>query len=476
MASAAWARSRATTSFHRSQGVSSTRLRSSPNGRPTIIKASRARCATASIRPAEALDPLMPRFVLADDEIADLAAYLQGLSSGTSPGVDDKVIRFATVVTDEVDPEVRDAVLAVLKTFFDEKTRQTRLESERWNRGTTPESILPTLYREWVLDVWTLTGPREGWDEQLEQLSARPGICHAGGIEHRLLEPDWPLLRAPRNSVPVPRDRPAGSRGERFLHAVFFARSRSRGRPDHESPRGASGWQASSRYTARRRLRERRLRCVRHCCKRASRLRTSGSSAGNPCQRPSWLRAWPPRPGLRPFCGCGATSSPLSSSHCRPVASTSPRPCSSAIWMGHGSRRRGRYSWFIPSACPASPIRGCGVLSSGRARAASRSATPGCRPRLSLPVSPPKTRSNKCVATCCGTMRSTRLITPRGSLLYVPIHARPTLGPRQRFLTKGGYVLPGCGWSSRDEGRDLDPALSRSRVYGLIPGSNRELY
>jgi hypothetical protein len=25
---------------------------------------------------------------------------------------------------------------------------------------------------------------------------------------------------------------------------------------------------------------------------------------------------------------------------------------------------------------------------------------------------------------------------------YLPIHPRPTLGPGQRFLTKGGYVLP----------------------------------
>jgi hypothetical protein len=26
--------------------------------------------------------------------------------------------------------------------------------------------------------------------------------------------------------------------------------------------------------------------------------------------------------------------------------------------------------------------------------------------------------------------------------LYLPIHPRATLGPGQRFLTKGGYVLP----------------------------------
>jgi hypothetical protein len=30
----------------------------------------------------------------------------------------------------------------------------------------------------------------------------------------------------------------------------------------------------------------------------------------------------------------------------------------------------------------------------------------------------------------------------QGLAAYLPIHARPTLGPRQRFLTKGGYLLP----------------------------------
>jgi hypothetical protein len=30
----------------------------------------------------------------------------------------------------------------------------------------------------------------------------------------------------------------------------------------------------------------------------------------------------------------------------------------------------------------------------------------------------------------------------QGLVAYVPVHPRPTLGPKQRFLTKGGYVLP----------------------------------
>jgi len=115
------------------------------------------------------LGELMPRYELTDDEVAVMAAYLAGLSSGSSPGVDDTVIRFAMVITDDVAAEEREAVLAVLNTFVEDKNSDTRLESERWDRGDTPASRLPTVHRKWVLEEWMLTGPSETWSEQLEQ-------------------------------------------------------------------------------------------------------------------------------------------------------------------------------------------------------------------------------------------------------------------------------------------------------------------
>jgi len=157
---------------------------SSQPPRPAYDQRTLARALRTGVDSAgRALDPLMPRYLLTDDEVAALAVYLRGLSSGPEPGIDDKTILLATVVTDEVDAEVRDAVLAVLQTFVEEKNRQTRLESERWNRGTTPASKLPTLYREWALDVWTLTGPSAGWDEQLENHYRRnPVFAMLGGL------------------------------------------------------------------------------------------------------------------------------------------------------------------------------------------------------------------------------------------------------------------------------------------------------
>lgn len=129
------------------------------------------------------LNPLMPRFQVSDEEVADLAAYLAGLSTGTSPGIDDKTIHLATVVTDEVDPGLRDAVLAVLNTYVEEKNRQTRLESKRPDRSLTPSNLIPSFYHEWEFDVWTLHGPRADWREQLEQHYRRaPVFALLGGV------------------------------------------------------------------------------------------------------------------------------------------------------------------------------------------------------------------------------------------------------------------------------------------------------
>jgi cytochrome c553 len=138
--------------------------------RPAYTQESLARLLREGTTPGgRDLGELMPIYKLTDDEVAAMTAYLAGLSSGSSPGVDDKDIRFAMVITDDVSVEEREAVLAVLNTFVEEKNRNTRLESERWDRGNTPSSRLPTVHRNWVLDEWTLTGPSETWKEQLEQ-------------------------------------------------------------------------------------------------------------------------------------------------------------------------------------------------------------------------------------------------------------------------------------------------------------------
>jgi len=157
---------------------------SSNSSRPVYNQQSLARVLRSGIDPAgRTLNPLMPRYEFSDHEVALLANYLIDLSTTQPTGIDDKVIRFATVVTDDVDIDIRNAMIEVLKTYVDEKNRQTRLESQRPNRGLKPEARLPSLYREWALDVWTLKGDNDGWQQQLENLyKNKPVFALLSGI------------------------------------------------------------------------------------------------------------------------------------------------------------------------------------------------------------------------------------------------------------------------------------------------------
>lgn len=170
------------------------------------------------------IDWLMPRYRLSDEEVGSLSAYLATLSTGPAPGVSDSTIRFATVVTDNSSEQERNAVLAVLNRFAEEKSRQTRLESKRWDRGTTPESRLHTVHRDWILDVWELSGQESGWGEQLRVYYERnPVFAIIGGL---LPESPGPLaLFCEQNAIPcvLPSTRnPESSDGD--LYSLYYSR------------------------------------------------------------------------------------------------------------------------------------------------------------------------------------------------------------------------------------------------------------
>jgi mono/diheme cytochrome c family protein len=160
------------------------------------------------------LDGLMPRFRLTDNEVQAMAAYLRTLTTDPSPGVGEWNIRFATVVTDNSSVDEQNAVLAVLKRFAEEKSRQTRIEGKRWDRGTTPESRLHTVHRDWVLDIWKLTGDEAGWAKQLSNYYKKnPVFAVIGGLlpEHpealaRFCEQNAIPCILPSTRYPVPGD------------------------------------------------------------------------------------------------------------------------------------------------------------------------------------------------------------------------------------------------------------------------------
>jgi mono/diheme cytochrome c family protein len=151
------------------------------DGRPAYTRASLARALREGVDPTgRTLDALMPRYALGDDEIDQLHAYLDGLSATAAPGVSDHEIHFATIIAPGVEPDRRHAQLDVLQAFFRDKNGNTRKEARR--RDARSEQMY-LAYRTWVLHVWELTGAPETWRDQLAaHYREQPVFAVIGGL------------------------------------------------------------------------------------------------------------------------------------------------------------------------------------------------------------------------------------------------------------------------------------------------------
>lgn len=153
--------------------------------RAAYNKESLARVLREGVTPSgrELMAELMPRYELSDDDVDAMVSYLRTLSAGDSPGVDDEAIHIAVVVASDVEAAKRDAVFDVLERFSGDINSETRNDSARWDRQYTPESKLPTVFREWVLHEWQLSGPADSWGAQLQRLyTETPVFSLLGGV------------------------------------------------------------------------------------------------------------------------------------------------------------------------------------------------------------------------------------------------------------------------------------------------------
>jgi cytochrome c len=127
-----------------------------------------------------ALDLVMPRFALDEDDAQVLVDYLAQLSTRWSPGVGPDTLRFATVVTPGVDPRRRQAMIDVLSAFFAVRNAGNDLavRRERAYAGSPP-----VPHRTWELEVWQLKGAPDTWRAQLAAFARRrPPFALVSGI------------------------------------------------------------------------------------------------------------------------------------------------------------------------------------------------------------------------------------------------------------------------------------------------------
>jgi mono/diheme cytochrome c family protein len=120
----------------------------------------------------------MPHYDLSDAEMKSLIAYLSQLSEHWSPGVDANTIRFATVVVPGGDPARRQMVLDILRNSFAQKNGSTITAAQQGGRRhmvSGPEQILGTE-RKWELEVWELQGAPDTWAAQLDSAYRRQPV------------------------------------------------------------------------------------------------------------------------------------------------------------------------------------------------------------------------------------------------------------------------------------------------------------
>ncbi|WP_211472146.1 c-type cytochrome [Collimonas humicola] len=126
------------------------------------------------------LSYLMPQFALNDADMAALIAYLKRLDQRRPRGVADTVLHFATIITPDADPVKRRGMLDVLQQYFTDKNV--------FPLGATPplrtsRRMMFMVNRRWQLHVWELTGPSDGWEQQLKQhLAAEPVFAVLSGL------------------------------------------------------------------------------------------------------------------------------------------------------------------------------------------------------------------------------------------------------------------------------------------------------
>ncbi|MCK9199948.1 MAG: ABC transporter substrate-binding protein [Gallionella sp.] len=172
--------------------------------RPAYTHATLLRALREGVTPAgRTLDALMPRYALSGKEVAQLAAYLKQLSPLSVPGVTASDIHFATVVAPDVPPAQEEAMLAVLRAFFGDKNGGTRQERRRREvgRNVVGSEQMYRGYRNWQLHVWRLDGAPESWPAQLERhYRQQPVFALLSGIGAG----DWQPMHefCERNEIP----------------------------------------------------------------------------------------------------------------------------------------------------------------------------------------------------------------------------------------------------------------------------------
>ncbi|NVN93416.1 MAG: ABC transporter substrate-binding protein [Desulfuromonadales bacterium] len=126
-------------------------------------------------------ESIMPRIDLSEGDMAVLISYLKNLSTDFSQGVDGTFMRLATITSDDVTAADRAAMLTPMENFIENMNGLEKMYKENARKLRASFDKMP--FRRLQLSHWTLKGPANTWQKQLEEYYRKePVFALVGGI------------------------------------------------------------------------------------------------------------------------------------------------------------------------------------------------------------------------------------------------------------------------------------------------------
>ena len=171
------------------------------------------------------LNPLMPRYALDQENLDHLITYMRSLSRTFSPGVTDDTIYFSTIIAGEVDEQQKQSMLNVINTYFEVKNANTRNETGRAKKSPWHKEPQYTAYRKWKLDIWNLSGPPDTWKKQLGKLyKDNPVFAVLGGINQTAWNPIHDFCESNKIPCLLPNTRLPKPLADEDFYTVYFSK------------------------------------------------------------------------------------------------------------------------------------------------------------------------------------------------------------------------------------------------------------
>ena len=166
------------------------------------------------------MNVVMAHYDLPEKDMSALVGYLKQLSTQWSPGVTDQRISFATIVTPDVSAERRKVFLDMMRIGF---TQHNGSSLQGKHHMVSAAEMLLRTERKWDLEVWELQGEPNTWGAQLDAFYRRqPVFAVISGLGGGTWEPVHDFCESQRVPCWFPSvDLASAKQG---IYSIYFTR------------------------------------------------------------------------------------------------------------------------------------------------------------------------------------------------------------------------------------------------------------